>query len=81
MDGINQQDIDTNKKESHDDTDDLKQHLFEKWLNTHSDPSWELIIIALKKAGENELAQNVSNTLSHEVQIQEETVTRTIRVA
>ena len=74
MDGINQKDIDTIKKESHDDTDDLKQHLFEKWLNTHSDPSWDLVIIALRKAGENELAQKLSDTLSHEVKIQEDTL-------
>ena len=74
MDRINQEDIDTIKKECHGDTDDLKQHFFEKWLNTHSDPSWELIIIALKKVGENELAQNISDTLSHEVQIQEDTL-------
>ena len=74
MDGINQKDIDTIKNESNDDTDDLKQYFFEKWLNTHSDSSCELITIALKKAGENELGQNILDTLSHEVQIQEDTL-------
>ena len=71
---INQQDIDTIKKVSCDDTEDLKQNLFEKWLNTHPNPSWGLVIMALRKAGENELAQRLSDTLSHEVQIKDETV-------
>ena len=72
--GINEEDIDNIKEDSHDHTGDLKQLLFEKWLDTHPNPSWGLVIMALKRAGEHELAEELSDSLSHEVQIQEDTV-------
>ena len=48
--GINEEDIDNIKEDSHDDTGELKQLLFEKWLDTHPNPSWGLVIMALKRA-------------------------------
>ena len=35
LQGISQEDINTIKEDSHDDTGELKQLLFEKWLDTH----------------------------------------------
>ena len=59
---------------SHDDDNDVKKHFFERWLNTHPNPSWEKIILALRKAGDNELAQQISDTLQHDVTVQEDIV-------
>ena len=59
---------------SHDDTDDVKKYFFERWLNTHPNPSWEIIILALRRAGENELAQQISDTLQRDVTVQEDIV-------
>ena len=59
---------------SHDDEDDVKKYFLEKWLNTHPNPSWEKIILALKTAGENELAQQISDTLKHDVTVQEDII-------
>ena len=57
---------------SHDDEDDVKKHFFERWLNTHPNPSWEIIILALRRSGDNELAQQISDTLQHDVTVQED---------
>ena len=56
--GISQEDIDSILGEDHDDTADQKRALYEKWLQSHSNPNWEDVVLALEQIEETEIAEN-----------------------
>ena len=60
--GIYRSNIEKIKKDSSktgNETDDQKQILFDRWLRIHPDASWENVIMALRKAEENALAESL----------------------
>ena len=56
--GISQEDIDSILGEDHDDIADQKRALYEKWLQSHSNPKWEDVVLALELIEETEIAEN-----------------------
>ena len=61
--GISQEDIDSILGEDHDDIADQKRALYEKWLQSHSNPNWEDVLLALELIEETEIAENCERLL------------------
>ena len=61
--GISQEDINSILGEDHDDIADQKRALYEKWLQSHSNPNWEDVVLALELIEETEIAENCKKLL------------------
>ena len=56
---ITQHDVDIIKQENPSSVSRQKQALFDKWLRSYPNASWDAVVLALEVINENTLAQNI----------------------
>ena len=66
---ITQTDIEIIKRDNPNNVISQKQALFDKWLRSYPNASWDAVVLALKVIDENTLAQNIQHQKQHRVSL------------